>query len=327
MQAEPAISVLIAVRDGGRFIDASLASLAGQTFRDFEIVLVDNGSRDGSALLLARWAEREPRLRLFRRERPGIAASLNFAAAQARAPLLAKLDADDLAHPRRLELQHRAMAARPGIGVLGSAAEVIDGAGRRLGFVRPPLGHYELRERLREACPLVHSSVMMRADLFRSAGGYREGLGVAEDYDLWTRLAETGELAAMPEILCSYRIHGDSLTSRRPARMALAGYCVAAAAEARRRGETEPFIQGVPALRRAHELRGASPREARKAVRLIARRTAISRGWLTAPVPALARAGLRSAALRLNLRPLYVGLLRALPMRRSRRARPLEEAS
>ena len=307
--APPGISVLIAVRDGGRFLGEALASLAAQSFRDFEILLVDDGSRDETPALVEQWAAHEPRLRQFRLERAGLAACLNFAAAQARAPLLAKLDADDLARPQRLERQYRTMAERPSLGALGSAAELIDGAGRRLGMLSPPREHAAIGERLREGCPFVHSTAMIRSELFRSVGGYRPGLNLAEDYDLWIRLWEASELAALAEPLCGYRVHGGSLTSRQPARIALAAYCVAAAAEARRRALPEPFAGGVPCLGRAAALRGTGRAGAAHEVRLAARRAAISRAWLTLPVPASLRRELRRLALGLRLRPAYLALL------------------
>jgi len=310
--AAPAVSVLIAVRNCELYLDQAIESLAAQAFGDFEIVVVDNGSRDGTGAMLARWARREPRLRLFSLDRPGLSESLNLAAAMARAPLLARLDADDIALPNRLAVQVAAMAERPSLGLLGSAVELIDDQGQRIGALNRPLGDRQLRRFLRTGCGFVHSSVMMRREAFRAAGGYRRGLNVAEDYDLWLRMAEVTELANLPDRLVRYRIHKASATARRPIRQAIAIACVAAAGEARRRGAPEPFARGIPQLRRALPLLGLTPASFRRRLRLTIFRLVLSHRYQALPLPAGLKAGLRSAAIRLGLRPLYVAWLRSL---------------
>src|SRR5687768_13836089 len=177
----PAVSVLIPVRNCAPYLDSALESLAAQTFRDFEIVIVDNGSSDGTDAVIAAWAKREPRLRAFRLERPGLSESLNYAASKARAPLLARLDGDDVAHPDRLALQVEAMRTRPSLGLLGSAAELIDSSGRYVGALDRPVTDAALRRFLETGCGFVHSSIMMRRAAFDAAGGYRKGLNRSEE--------------------------------------------------------------------------------------------------------------------------------------------------
>ena len=247
----PAVSVLMAVRDGERFLDAALASLAAQTFREFEIILVDNGSRDGTAQIIAEWSRQESRLRTFRLDRPGLARSLIAATSLARAPFLARLDADDLALPERLGQQYSVMKSRPALGLLGSSVELIDGEGRRIGQRRMAVADAELRLFLRSRNPFCHSTIMMRRDAYEKAGGYRNGLRICEDFDLWCRMAEVSELANLDQPLVRYRIHGASMSSRQPVRMLFADTCILAAGQARRLKKPEPFARGVPQLRRA----------------------------------------------------------------------------
>jgi hypothetical protein len=308
----PAISVLMPVRDGARFLDAALASLAAQTFRDFEIILVENGSADGSSGIVAAWAKREPRLRAFRLDRGGLAASLNFAAAQARAPLLARLDADDIAHPHRLALQYRAMLRNRSLGLLGTMMEFIDRRGRSLGRSSAPLGHAALKEHLQTSCGFIQSSVMMRAEIFHRAGGYRPGLNISEDYDLWARMAELCRCANLPDVLGGYRVHPASLTSRYPARMAIASLCVSAALEARRTGRPEPFSAGTPNLRLALPLLAMSPARSRSLVRLRVARIVMGRAFQAFPLPGLVRALVRRLVNDLGVRQLYVAGLRTI---------------
>jgi glycosyltransferase involved in cell wall biosynthesis len=307
----PAVSVLVPVRNCVSYLGFALQSLAEQSLTDFEIVAVDNGSTDGTADLLRAWARREPRLRAFSLARPSVSASLNLAASKARAALLARLDGDDIALPHRLAAQVAAMRRRPSLGLLGTAAELIDSQGRRIGALDRPLSDARLRAFQRTGCGFVHSSVMMRREAFLAAGGYRPGLNVAEDYDLWLRMAEITEIANLPERLVRYRVHTDSTTARRPRRQVVGIACVAAAREARRRGQPEPFVRGIPALRKALPLLGRSPAGFRRHLRLAALRLILSHHYLALPLPARLKAALRAAAIQLGLRPLYVLALRS----------------
>ncbi|HEY5722731.1 MAG TPA: glycosyltransferase [Allosphingosinicella sp.] len=308
----PAVSVLIPVRNCASYLDEALESLAAQTFADFEIVVVDNGSSDGTRDILRAWALREPRLRAFRLRRPGLARSLNYAASKARAPLLARLDGDDVAAPGRLAAQVRAMRARPALGLLGSAAELIDSLGRPIGALDRPTADAAVRRFLRTGCAFVHSSVIMRRETFLAAGGYRKGLNVAEDYDLWLRMADHAEVANLPDRLVRYRVHVGSATARKPVRQAVAIACVTAAAEARRLGRPEPFFRGIPELRKALPLLGMTPRGFRRSLRLNALRLIVSHHYLAFPLPTGLKAALRGAAIRLGMRPLYVFGLRSM---------------
>jgi glycosyltransferase involved in cell wall biosynthesis len=308
----PAVSVLMPVRNCAAYLPLALESLAAQSFEDFEIIVVDNGSSDETSEILRAWGRREPRLRAFRLRRPGLARSLNFAASKARAPLLARLDGDDIALPERLATQVAAMRARPSLGLLGSAAEMIDSRGRRIGAIDRPAGDAELRAFQRSGCGFIHSSVMMRRDAFTAAGGYRKGLNVAEDYDLWLRMAERGEIANLPDRLVRYRIHTDSATARKPVRQAVAVACVTAASEARRRGLPEPFFRGIPELRKALPLLGMTPAGFRSHLRLSALRLIVSHHYLALPLPTPLKAAIRGGAIRFGLRPLYLLALRSV---------------
>jgi glycosyltransferase involved in cell wall biosynthesis len=301
----PAVSVLISVRDGARYLDETLESLAAQTFTDFEIVIADDHSRDDTHAVLKRWALRDPRLRHFRAQRPGLAASLEQAASVARAPLLARLDADDLVVPERLALQHREMSRRPTLGLLGSAVELIDGRGRYIGELDVPTTDSEMKMLLRKRCCVVQSSVMMQREAFQRAGGYRRGLNIAEDFDLWTRMAEVTELAALPDRLVRFRIHSRSLSARHPVRGALSGICVVAAQEARRLGRPEPFDRGAPMVRNALTLLGRSRCSFRRDVAAQVLGARLLRAYLELPLPCSLKAWLRNLTLSPVLRPLY----------------------
>jgi glycosyltransferase involved in cell wall biosynthesis len=199
LERVPAVSVLVCVHDGALTIAQAVASVLAQTDGDLELIVVDDGSTDATPALLA--AVDDPRLRVQRQSRSGLTRALNRALALARAPLVARLDADDVALPERLERQRAFMAAHPDVGLLGTAAREEDPAGTPVRVVRPPTHDLLLRRALIRANPFVHSSVMMRRDLVVRAGGYDESLDVAQDYDLWMRLAALTRLANLDEVL------------------------------------------------------------------------------------------------------------------------------
>jgi glycosyltransferase involved in cell wall biosynthesis len=218
----PAISVLLPVRDAVPWLRASLASLWRQTFRDFEVIAVDDGSLDGSGEWLERAAEVESRLRVFRTARLGLPAALNLALAHARGAWNARHDADDLSHRSRLELQHAFLAAHPRVSVVGCrvrlfpAAEVGAGMRRWAEWHNRLLTHEAMARELLIDSPLAHGSAMMRRDALTRAGGWKEH-GWPEDLDLWVRLNASGaRFAKLPQTLYAWRQHPGSATRRDP---------------------------------------------------------------------------------------------------------------
>ncbi len=198
------VSVIMAVFNGGPLLRRAVDSVLAQEFDDFELIVVDDGSTDGAAEMLASIADR--RLRLVRRPHAGLTRTLNHALGLASASLVARLDADDVAAAQRLACQHAFLEAHPDVGLLGTGAVEVDVQGRRVRTVVPPEHDAAIRRMLIRRNPLVHSSVMMRARLIERVGGYDEELPVAQDYDLWLRLAPLTRFANLPEPLVTRRL-------------------------------------------------------------------------------------------------------------------------
>jgi glycosyltransferase involved in cell wall biosynthesis len=214
----PAVSVLLPVRDASRHLEDCIASLERQTLTEFEVVAVDDGSVDGSAQILDGWAARNPRVRVRHQPSSGLVAALNSGLEDCRAPLLARMDADDISHPRRLELQARELDERTGIGVVSCLVRHFPWRGVGEGFriyegwlnsLTTPAAI--ARERFVES-PVAHPSAMVRRELFDRIGGYRD-FGGPEDYDLWLRVLEGGvAIAKVERLLYFWREHGERLT-------------------------------------------------------------------------------------------------------------------
>lgn len=215
--ANPAISVAMSVYNGERFLDAALESVLAQTFGDFELLVVDDGSRDGTAAILKTWAERDTRVRPIIRENRGLVASLNELLDRARAPLVARMDADDWCHPERFARQLAFLNANPAYGVVGTWTEDMDEDGAELTRQYPdhPLTHEAMLRAIPRKGPLIcHPSAMYRRDVVLSVGGYHAAFRHCEDLDLWLRLASVTRLGNIAERLLRYRRYEDQVSSR-----------------------------------------------------------------------------------------------------------------
>jgi glycosyltransferase involved in cell wall biosynthesis len=200
----PAVSVLMSVRDGAPWVGDAVRSVLEQSEADLELIVIDDGSVDATPALLG--AVRDPRLRVERRPPAGLTLALNRAIELARAPLLARLDADDVALPERLARQTRFLDAHPEVGLLGTGAREVDAAGRAVGLVTPPADDPGIRRALIRRNPFVHSSVLMRRRVIDEVGGYDPALPVAQDYELWMRMSRVTRLANLPEPLVVRRL-------------------------------------------------------------------------------------------------------------------------
>ena len=221
MTSTPRISVLMAVHNGMPTLPEAVESILAQTMADFEFVVVDDGSTDGSAQLLVEFARQDPRIRLLRNPvRMNLPTSLNAGLRACAAPLVARIDADDVAKPHRLATQVAYLDAHPEIGVLGSGCRHIDDANRFVGATSHPLEDARIRVLMAFWCCMVHPAVVFRRHLVEQVGGYDESLWTGQDYDLWARLLPLTGMANLPEELLLYRVHGRSITQS-PERQAM----------------------------------------------------------------------------------------------------------
>jgi glycosyltransferase involved in cell wall biosynthesis len=237
----PAISVLMPVYNGARYLAEAVESILAQTYRDFEFVIVDDGSTDRSPTMLDEYARRDARIKVVRRANTGIVGALNNAIAESKAALIARMDADDVSLPDRLEKQVAYMRDHPECVALGSRVTGIDPYGCVLFQSEHKLAHDEIDAELLNGVgwAIVHPAAMLRRDAVEEVGRYRPEWQWVEDLDLFLRLAEIGKLANLPDQLLRYRQHTESINRTRAAEQArLADACVREAY--RRRGREAP---------------------------------------------------------------------------------------
>ncbi len=211
----PRVSVVMTVHNGEHYLRAAIDSILAQTFSDFELIVVDDGSTDSTPRILDEY--RDPRLlRLHNGRKLGSAAGANRGLALARGDFIARMDADDYAYPQRLAKQVAFLAQHPGVGLLGTWYEHMDTEGIVREQVTRPITDTGIRWFLLFHCAFCHSAVMMRRDLLlRTGQRYNEALRSGIDFDLWVRLQGATRMAMLPEFLVRYRLHGQSITFTR----------------------------------------------------------------------------------------------------------------
>lgn len=218
---KPRLSVLLPVRNGLPWLHDALDGLSRQTMADFEILALEDGSTDGTADLLASWPD--GRLRVIATGGVGVAGALSIGLEQARAPLVARHDADDVSVAERFAMQVEYLANRTDIAVVASVADYIDAEGKPVDndWVRAvrrqqdvALTPEQIRELMPLTCCITHGSVVARAGVLRAAGGYRQSTAPAEDYDLWLRLLPRTPIAKLPDRLYRYRVHEAQVSAR-----------------------------------------------------------------------------------------------------------------
>ncbi|MAF62896.1 MULTISPECIES: glycosyltransferase [Pseudomonadota] len=244
----PLISVMMSVYNAERYVAEAIQSILGQTEGRFEFLIVNDGSRDASGSIIDRYAAQDSRIRAIHQENRGLIASLNRMLDEARAPLVARMDSDDVSRPERFAVQLAWMQAHPDIAVLGTNTDELDADGAFFPCSDfHPEHPADIRERLMAASAMCHPSVMMRRDVIRSLGGYRAAFRHCEDYDLWLRVSERHDLYNLPDRLFLYRRSPDQVSEKHILVQAIGAACARYAAQQRRAGLPDPF-EGATSL-------------------------------------------------------------------------------
>jgi len=215
---DPVISVVMSAYNTARYLRESLDSISNQTFRDFDFIIIDDGSTDDTLKILREYESRDPRFKVISRPNTGLTKALNEALSHARGEFIARMDADDVALPDRFEKQLAYLRLHPECVLLGSRVELIDPFSLRIGLGDyMKLSHEEIDAMLLQGKggSVVHPSCMMRRAAVERVGGYKAEYNNSEDLDLFLRLAEVGKVANLPDVLLKYRRHLESVSHQK----------------------------------------------------------------------------------------------------------------
>lgn len=210
----PRLSVVTTVYNGERYLAEAIESILGQTFRDFEYLLVDDASTDTSPEILDYYARQDRRIRVLRNaSNSNVSRSLNRAMETATGVYFANLDQDDIAYPHRLERQVAFLDSHPHVAVVGAQAMSIDETGAERHAMKSPQAPEMARWHILFGTPILHSTAMMRRALALAAGGYSVSQWYVNDYILFARLMRSHQLANLSETLVAYRRHSGQTAS------------------------------------------------------------------------------------------------------------------
>jgi glycosyltransferase involved in cell wall biosynthesis len=210
----PAVSVVMSVHNGQKYLRDAVESILNQTFRNFEFIVIDDGSTDNSKEILEEYAAKDRRIRLISRENRGITKSLNEGSALARGEFIAHMDADDVSLPERLVKQVAHLEKNQICVAVGGQALRIDCDGDPINVWEVPISHETVDSHhiTGGVGGMIHPAVTIRLNALTDIGGYDERLSASSDLDLWLRLAEVGELTNLPDVVLKYRVHFYSIT-------------------------------------------------------------------------------------------------------------------
>ena len=291
LKSAPRISVVMPVYNTGSHLSRALRSILNQTWKDLEVLCVDDGSTDDSLKILQKLELTDRRIRILSRPNTGIVGALNDGVALACGEFIARMDADDFSLPQRFAAQIAFLEAHPEVVCLGCCALKVDADGDPIEIWRVPLTHEAIdAHHIKNASGggIIHPTAMLRRETLVKAGGYARGTDLAEDLDLWLRLAENGRLANLEDVLLHYRVAATGLSVSRRVEQEHQTLRVLNAARVRRNlpplAAREPWLPSEEYQLRLNIISARAEkfwRSARKyAWRLIRLRPSSKLGWL-----------------------------------------------
>lgn len=211
--ATPIVTVLLCAYNAERDIATAIESILGQTFRDFELIIIDDGSTDKTYEIIKKYAALDPRIIKIHQDNTGLTKALNFGIKLSRGQFIARQDADDWSALNRLEKQLDYFKNNPNTVLLGTVTEDVyaDGTVMLWQHLTPE----EIKATIHLKTPFAHSTAMMRTDILKQLGGYDEQFKTSQDTELWLRFSEKGKIEMLPEALVRRSVNTSSISQRR----------------------------------------------------------------------------------------------------------------
>jgi glycosyltransferase involved in cell wall biosynthesis len=209
---EPIISVILPVYNASKYLGEAIQSVLDQTFTDFELIIINDGSTDNSQSIIESFDDN--RIRVYHKPNTGLIETLNLGVSYSHANWIARMDADDICSVNRFEEQRKYFNDE--VAVIGSQAFLIDANGKIYGETKFPINHNEIIAQLtKQTSTIIHPSVIINKSFIEKAGGYDPKMHVAEDYDLWLRISNIGRIINVNQKLLSLRKHGDNISTNK----------------------------------------------------------------------------------------------------------------
>jgi glycosyltransferase involved in cell wall biosynthesis len=210
----PKVSVLMAAYNAEKHIEESICSIINQSYKNFEFIIVNDGSTDNTASIIEKYAKHDKRICFSNQKNIGLTKTLIKLIDRARGLYIARMDTDDISHPERLSLQVDYLDNNQSVGVIGSWVNIIDEKGSIRRKKRLITESKKIKKRIIYSNQLVHGSVIFRKNIYQKAGGYDSNFIYSQDYDLWLRMINQTNITNYPEYLYYVRFHAESLTNK-----------------------------------------------------------------------------------------------------------------
>jgi len=202
----------MSVYNGRRYLKEAVESILNQTFKNFEFIIIDDGSTDKSPQILDEYTKRDKRIRVIHQKNIGLTKSLNKALKLAQGKYIARIDADDIAYKSRFKKQVDFLEKHPKVGLVGSYVDVIDEKRKTIGQLIYPTSDKKIKKELIKKNPFCHPSVMFRKEVTEKVGAYNEDFGTAQDYDFWMRISKHYQVANLSKVLGAWRLRKKAIT-------------------------------------------------------------------------------------------------------------------
>lgn len=213
---KPQISVVMPAYNAERYIARAIESVLNQTFRNFELIIINDVSSDKTPSIIKEYQEKDSRVRMINNRKKGlIAGSLNKGIKLARADVIARMDADDVCYPRRLEVQYKLLMKKPEVAVVGANMRIVDEKGKIISKREYPKKSKELKRLMFRYSPFAHPVVMYRKSVFKEFGGYVENIFPCEDIDLWFKIGSKYQFASVSKPLLKYTLYSTSSSHKK----------------------------------------------------------------------------------------------------------------
>lgn len=225
LNKKPKVSVIMPFYNCEKYLDKAISSILNQTFQDFEFIIINDASSDRSDEIVKKYLTDKKIVYIKNRERKGIVYNLNKGIEIAKADIIARMDGDDISEPQRLEVQYQFLQRNPNIALVGCFAKLINEKGEICGRKIKPITHKEIKKDILIYSPFIHPTIMIRKDVFKKVGFYKEECFWCEDIDLWYRIIFSGyEVANIPQYLYQYRITDNSVVFKYARQVALKNF-------------------------------------------------------------------------------------------------------